>query len=295
MNEQMNEKRDYVVRRNPTFNISLIKRFDRDNDRYFPHIYYYFTLNKTVYRGTTKTSDIDEGERISIQKYIDVKEKRTVGKVVKFETIVKRFLKYIEKRVSPKTYIEYDRQSGLLVEKFKGKDIHTFKQGDYNDYQYWRESYYSSHKRKRIQRYERDGKKLKGCHFKEVGNSTINREIGLLVTILRYSQKQLGYLENMTIPSWTKLEERVRQETVSGREYFKLKRYWEEKNPYYWKIISWVDSTGTRYPSEVNKLVWGDVDRDSCNQDQDRDLKADLHLSWPILISELWQALERPF
>ena len=35
--------------------------------------------------------------------------------------------------------------------------------------------------------------------------------------------------------------------------------------------------------------------KDSCNQDQDRDLRADLYLSWPILISELWQALGKPF
>jgi DNA-binding response OmpR family regulator len=35
--------------------------------------------------------------------------------------------------------------------------------------------------------------------------------------------------------------------------------------------------------------------RDSRNQNQDRDLKADLYLPRPILISELWQALEKPF
>ena len=35
--------------------------------------------------------------------------------------------------------------------------------------------------------------------------------------------------------------------------------------------------------------------KDSRNQNQDRDLKADLYLPRPILISELWQALEKPF
>ena len=35
--------------------------------------------------------------------------------------------------------------------------------------------------------------------------------------------------------------------------------------------------------------------KDSGNQNQDRDLKADLCLRRPILISELWLALERPF
>ncbi|MGZ6292550.1 MAG: hypothetical protein ACXWMK_10215 [Syntrophales bacterium] len=35
--------------------------------------------------------------------------------------------------------------------------------------------------------------------------------------------------------------------------------------------------------------------KDSRNQNQDGDLKADLYLPRPILISELWQALERPF
>jgi DNA-binding response OmpR family regulator len=35
--------------------------------------------------------------------------------------------------------------------------------------------------------------------------------------------------------------------------------------------------------------------KDSHNQNQDRDLEADLYLARPILISELWQALERSF
>ncbi|MGO9138063.1 MAG: hypothetical protein ACLQBC_10410 [Syntrophales bacterium] len=35
--------------------------------------------------------------------------------------------------------------------------------------------------------------------------------------------------------------------------------------------------------------------KDSRNQNQDRDLKAHLYLPRPILISELWQALEKPF
>jgi CheY-like chemotaxis protein len=35
--------------------------------------------------------------------------------------------------------------------------------------------------------------------------------------------------------------------------------------------------------------------KDSRNQNQDMDLRADLHLPRPLLISELWQALEKPF
>jgi DNA-binding response OmpR family regulator len=35
--------------------------------------------------------------------------------------------------------------------------------------------------------------------------------------------------------------------------------------------------------------------KDSRNQNQDMDLKADLYLPRPLLISELWQALEKPF
>jgi CheY-like chemotaxis protein len=35
--------------------------------------------------------------------------------------------------------------------------------------------------------------------------------------------------------------------------------------------------------------------KDSRNQNQDTDLKADLYLSRPLLISELWQAMEKLF
>jgi CheY-like chemotaxis protein len=34
--------------------------------------------------------------------------------------------------------------------------------------------------------------------------------------------------------------------------------------------------------------------KNSCNQNQDMDLKADLYLPRPILISELWQVLAKP-
>ncbi len=35
--------------------------------------------------------------------------------------------------------------------------------------------------------------------------------------------------------------------------------------------------------------------KDSRNQDQDMDLKADLYLPRPLLISELWRAIETPY
>ena len=39
-----------------------------------------------------------------------------------------------------------------------------------------------------------------------------------------------------------------------------MNRYnWEEKNPYYWKIISFVDKSGIRYPSELLKITNSDV------------------------------------
>jgi integrase len=61
------------------------------------------------------------------------------------------------------------------------------------------------------------------------------------------------------VPGWTKLHENTREAVLERDEYARLKKYWLERNRYYWDITSFVQNMGVRYPSEVNKLEWKGV------------------------------------
>jgi integrase len=103
------------------------------------------------------------------------------------------------------------------------------------------------------------GRKIKGRTYESVGNVIVNREIRLLVSVLRFSQEELGFLKDTKVPSWKMLPESRREEILTKEEYLKLEEYFQKNNPYYWSIISFVQNTGLRYPSEVNRLKWKDV------------------------------------
>jgi len=69
-------------------------------------------------------------------------------------------------------------------------------------------------------------------------------------------------LKGIEIPSYTLLKEKRREPILEKDEYLRLKEYWTKKNPYYWLIISFVNSTGIRYPSELLKIQWKHVHLD---------------------------------
>ena len=218
-----------------------------------PSIYYYFTFNKKVYRGSTGIKN----EQQSIDKMTEIfyeitHNLRRTGKkkTISLKYIVKPFLiKKKREGLSSKTLTEYTRQSKYLIEFFKNKDIDTFgNKKDYEDYSNWRFNYYKHHKSKKGQR-----------KIDKLGNFSVNRECRLLVSLLRYSKEYKGYLKNIEIQPYKMLIENRRDEILTKKEYLKLKEYFLKNNPYYWNIISFVNNTGIRYPSEMNKIQWKDV------------------------------------
>ncbi|MGO8761449.1 MAG: tyrosine-type recombinase/integrase [Desulfobaccales bacterium] len=226
-------------------------------------IHFYFSLHGKRYRESSRTNHLQTAEEYAIQRYLAIKSQgKEVKKVFKLEKVVDKFMAWKKPFVSERTFSEYTRQVKTLIEKFQGKDIEKFTIKDYHEYDEWRRAYYEVHKRKRVQTYVRNGKKHKGCKFKDCGNTTINREVGLLVSILKYSQDVLQLNQAKKIPSWRKLPERVRSDILSREEYERLKAYWLKKNHYYWDIISFIQNTGCRYPSEIKKLTWKDVNFD---------------------------------
>ncbi len=233
-----------------------------------PNIYYYFTWKHKSYRGSTLSHILDISRNKSIEIFMDIKsgrKKKGNEKIVKFEDICKSFLKSKKdnQSISNRTLTDYVGQSKYLLERYKGRNITELcSKSIYKDYTDWRRQYYQSHETKRKQRYKRYNQDIEGREYLTVGNVRINREIRLLVSMLRYAKEYMNVLHNLNIPQYTMLPEERRNELLTQKEYLILEEYWMNKNPYYWKIISFLNNTGIRYPSEMNKIVWGDVDLD---------------------------------
>ena len=225
-----------------------------------PYIYYYFTWKKKSHRGSTGTIDVDESRKKIMEIFYEISKGIREGvKIMKFEYLVKEFLKWKKDKVSVRTMDDYERGSRFLLERFKGKDVHSVcNQSEFDNYKIWRENYYDIYKKKRVRYYNRDGKVLKSRECNHVGHVVINRERRLLKSIFLYGRKHLGLFKNIDIPDYEGLEENRREELLTKEEYIKLRDYWMKKNEFIGNIIRFYNSTGIR-PSELNKIQWKDV------------------------------------
>jgi integrase len=233
-----------------------------------PNIYYYFTFKHKSYRGSTGKDDL----KSSIEEVFDIFYEVKTGKrknlsrgSSKFENLCKQYLKHKEvdkkKILSPRTLSEYKRNSKFLLEKFRGREIETLcSEKVYEEYQEWRRKYYETHETKRQMTFKRNGKVLKGRILNNVGSVPINRELRLLVSILRYSKNSLGLLSDVIIPPYKMLDENSGKKILKDTEFEKLRDYMSVNRPFQCLIVSFINSTGTRYPSEIGKILWSDID-----------------------------------
>lgn len=232
-----------------------------------PNIYYYFSYNKRVFRGSTGTTNLEKSIDTVTDIFVGVKHgkdpKSQKVEYIKFEDVVKKFLAHKTLQgLSEQTLSGYKRQTVLLSEKFKGKSIESITAQSYLDYTDWRLNYYKSHPEKNTQHYKRKGKTLTGRKFTKAGIVSVNRECALLVSILRFAKSNLNAFQGKDIHPYKKNQEHPRDEILTKQEYEKLKKYWMKRNPYYWSIISFTNNTGIRYPSELNKIQYRDVNLD---------------------------------
>ena len=100
--------------------ISLLKNGNN------PNIYYYFTYKHKRYRGSTGKNDLKSSIEEVFDIFYEVKTgKRKEGSRVssKFGEVCKKYLKHkqqdMTKELSPRTLIEYKRNSKFLLEKFQ--------------------------------------------------------------------------------------------------------------------------------------------------------------------------------
>lgn len=161
-----------------------------------PNYFFYFRYNGVKYQQSCKSSDLETSKNNVREICYDlVKGIRQKGynKPIKLETIINDFLKYKQQQgLSPKTLVEYTRQSKYILEWYKeypkGIDINVFFSTDrYEHYCEWRGNYYNDNNNFQI--YERYGEKIKGRTLRNVGNTSLNRECLLMGEILRYGKK----------------------------------------------------------------------------------------------------------
>lgn len=228
------------------------------------NLFYYFTWNKKVYRSSTGSPDLQTSINKSIEIFYQVSKGIGKPKKIYLKTLFNKFIEHKKNQgVSQRTINDYLQQSKYLIEYFKTEDVENLGTRDvYQRYQNYRRNYYKHNPEKQQVVYKRGNKKIKGRKFHSVGNRTLNKELRLLVSILKYGKEYEGLFKNIEIQPYTMLTENRREEILTKDEYSRLKEYWMNKNPYYWYIISFINNTGVRYPSELNNIKWKNVDFD---------------------------------
>lgn len=244
--------------------ITLYKNGNNEN------IYYYFTFEKKMYRGSTGKKDLQSSKEEGFKIYSEVSTgKRKTGSKSsnRFEVVCRKYLQYLEKgklkKPSERTLNDYKRYSKFLLEKFRGREIDTLcNQSVFEDYKIWRKNYYKTHEKRRQKKYKRNGKEWLGQVYDNVGSVPINKDLRLLISILRYS-KTLGLLQDVDIPHCKLEEENHGKKILTDNEFEKLRDYMSVNRPFQWLIISFINSCGVRYPSEILRITWKDIDWDT--------------------------------
>lgn len=256
----------FVLKKNVLLNIDTPHKITLYKNGNNPNIYYYFTWNKKVCRGSTGTSDLKSSTDKVFEIFYD--EKKGIRKKNKyvthsyhFEEVCEKFLEYkdknkdFKKSITQQTMMEYKRITNILKERFSGQNIQTLcNENVYDQYQIWRTDYYKSHPNQSIRK---DGRKTR--FYNNVGVVRINRELRLLVSILKFSKSNLGLLPNIEIPPYKMLYEKPRRGILTDEEFERLRDYMEVNRPYQWLVVSFLNSVGCRV-GEIQKLRWGDVD-----------------------------------
>lgn len=240
-----------------------ISIYRRGTDTKF-HYHYYFRLFNKTFRGTCKSNNIDESELYSIVKYKQVMENKGKDKKpITFNECVNNFFEDRSTDLKKTTLETYHIHKKFLQLYFKNIDPNTITVEDYKKYEKFRRNYFLVNTKKNEIKYIRKSEKRKMKKKPHsVGDTTINREIGLLRNIIKHNIDN-DKLTIKKVPIYKKKYEPPKTDYLTKDEYLKLKTYYlNQNNKYYWNIISFVQNTGLRYPSEINNLKWQDYHYD---------------------------------
>lgn len=225
-----------------------------------PYIWYSFSHNGEVYRGSTKVKysefmteeDREISQRVSIEKYVQVQQQGKTPRTTRFtEKLCKEFLEYKEKTgIKDKTLSEYERETKVLLKFFKNKDLTSISDEHLLEY--------SKFKKRESRKHNKNHKLYKERMGKYHLNYVVNQEIGLLLSIIRWSQDFGKISKYHTIPKWKKFKERRRND-IPKEDYFILKGYLEKHDRDLLLLIQFLLSTGCRFDLELRSIQWKDI------------------------------------
>lgn len=283
--------------------ITLYKNGDNEN------IYYYFRYNKNSFRGSTGFSDLGSSITKSLKIYDDIKKykRKTSTKRNQFDYLCNKYLLFKEnidndtsrRPLNPNTLEVMKRQSRPLIEFFKKTNIQELcNSSSYSPYQNWRKRYYETHEK---QKYFKKGNKIINSRkFDEVNDTTIDHEMKLFTSILRYCKNVLNILPDTQVPKYQRLDykkksgEKKGNKILTDNEFERLRDYMSKLYPYQWSMINFVNSTGLRYPSELLHLQWKDIDFEiPCVQIRDRKSPGNILTSYIPLVGTSFEILQK--
>lgn len=229
-------------------------------------IYAYFSHKGKRHRFSTRTSDFQQAVQFANQKYQEAKE----GRTVKVKTLSQVFSEFIQFKqlegLKTTTIDDYNSTIQFVYEYFgKNRDVGTISKKDIGDLVLWRRNYYIDRKRTR-QQYTRGGVSVLGKEYEQkvMSNRTINRTVGLLISVMRFACYEREYIQSDKIPSYTRLSEKVRQEFIDKAELGLIFTYFfDKKMLYHAHVVLFCFYSGCRYPAELNKLQWKHIDFDN--------------------------------
>ena len=234
-----------------------------------PTIYADFHHNGKRYKISTKTADLKQAVIFATKKKNDVVSGKSL-KVVTFREALQSFIETKKSQnKSPLTIDDYERQGKYCLEFFDNGRTPVTEIGSDSiiKLREWRKTYYLHHPRKKKQRsYVRAGKQVRcgRMYNTEVGNRALNKTTGLAVMVVRHAWKHMkaGIAES-ELPYHEPLREKSREVFVTKQELKRITDYFISiDNEYYAYLVAFVFFTGARYPSEVNRLEWRDVNFD---------------------------------
>lgn len=243
-------------------NVTLWKRPESEN------VYFYFSHEGKKYKGSTGVPDfnmvteLDMGMKISnVIQGSPIKKKKTI---LTFATLFRQFQSHQKDvGVSGKTMKDNARMGKFLIEFFGNKDVTKLgKASDYLKYWNWKKDYYKNNPDKaQITYTNKRGQVIKGKKMKSNGPIAIDREIILYRQTLTWAQRYGKTPSNLHIDVYQKYKG-VKEPTkvLTKDQYVTITKFMKIDNPYYQKIVRFINNTGVRWPGEVLPLKWKHID-----------------------------------
>lgn len=263
-----------MVKREPDYEILGISVFLDRNEKVSPYWYFYCRIEGKKYRQSTKETDYSRGkvksEDIILEKLHNlthnIPNDTPSKKNLTFDNLYKKYISDLESLGRSHLTIEdYNKHYKYLSEFLGRKPVKSLgNRSVYNEFYQWRKNYHINNQQSTSQTYRKRVrgrfKKVEGREYTEVGKTQIDKEIQLLVRVLRWGQENELITDDVIIkPYQSKYRKTDDTLTLEREEYLEVLEYFKNKKYFYYLLVRFLNNTGCRFPSEVRKLKWKDI------------------------------------